>query len=467
MLISQYLATLLSQTSARVKEVYDQSPRNVQVVLRRQILSALNNDKDRPVSGLIGMSDFFHVLQSLELPDALFTLARVYDEIHIYLCKTTTSAGNGKVEFDPPSNRPCVDLILLTNQLREDHSRIQDRIVLNIKSHDPLVLQAEWKPNTPMSFDKLPVLPNLSGLLPGEKKHAERYAGVGGGGGSDVISASLLGHLLRRYGKTMDLLISTRTWTTGSQGKEGSKMGIKREVHQHGGQAYWNNKSVPGTYLITPATHSEGRDLETIPLSRHKMMYMVLDQGAEHGNIPESDRAPLPEQFQAVLSQCPVETVMVVDTGGDVFGADSAVFGTVDQDLRVQQAMSTLDHTYDVVTVVFTPGVDAPADAPEKALQAGGMIYKPTADERAMLLDLLVKEYRMDGSDPARFGKTSLALQARLRGRLGWTSLDLPEHVVDTWKNPWSSFVYIRECMSDIILMPLTKLLPFIEPRSR
>jgi hypothetical protein len=35
---------------------------------------------------------------------------------------------------------------------------------------------------------------------------------------------------------------------------------------------------------------------------------------------------------------------------------------------------------------------------------------------------------------------------------------------VNTWENPWSSFAYIRECMSDIILMPLKDLLPLIDP---
>jgi hypothetical protein len=128
--------------------------------------------------------------------------------------------------------------------------------------------------------------------------------------------------------------------------------------------------------------------------------------------------------------------------------------------------MSTLSADHNLVTAVVTPGVDAPSDAPQKAFSAGGKVYKPTEDEKGMLLDLLANKYKMDGSDPSRFGKTTLALQARLRGVVGWTSLDLPEHVVDTWENPWNSFVYIRECMSDIILMPTTQLLPLIEPKS-
>ena len=87
-------------------------------------------------------------------------------------------------------------------------------------------------------------------------------------------------------------------------------------------------------------------------------------------------------------------------------------------------------------------------NAREKAFKAGGMVYKPTEEKKSMLLDVLANEYRMDGSVPGRFGKTTLALQVRLRGIVGWTSLDLPARVADTWDNPWNSFVY---CTSESV----------------
>lgn len=329
-------------------------------------------------------------------------------------------------------------------------------------------MRAVWRPMLPMCFDKLPRLRSLSSSLPGENSPGHEYAGVGGGGGSDIISASLLGHLLKRHHKRMELLISTRTWATGSQGKKGSKLGIKREVYQHDGPAAGaDGRPVPGTFRVKSDTYAEGRDLEAIPLQYHEKIFMVLDQGESTPDIAEKERAELKEQFAAVLRQAsrPIETVLVVDTGGDVFGADEAGETTPDQDFRVQKAMAAQSSKYNLVTAVVAPGVDAPEDAPMKALSAGGKVYKPTTEEQAMLLDLLVNKYKMDGSDPSRFGKTILALQARLRGVIGWTSLDLPAYVVDTWDNPWNSFVYIRECMSDIILMPTIKLLPLIEPK--
>ena len=67
---------------------------------------------------------------------------------------------------------------------------------------------------------------------------------------------------------------------------------------------------------------------------------MILDQSLASENVPSTERATLHEQFEAALAQGDEQTVIVVDTGGDVFGADNEVFSTVDQDLRVQKVMS-------------------------------------------------------------------------------------------------------------------------------
>lgn len=362
-----------------------------------------------------------------------------------------------------------MDLLPLANQLDRDPTALNGAIVLE-PGKDNAPYRAVWRRMLQMDFDELPRLKSLTDLLPGESSISEVYAGIGGGGGSDIISASLLGRLLQQHGKKMDLLVSTRAWATGSQGKEGSKMGIKREIYNHGGHVKVNGQDVPGTFRVTKHTYSEGRPLEAIPVPNHSQIFIVLDQGESRAQIPEQDRADLKDQLQAVLAQSkePIQTVVIVDTGGDVFGADAGGTSTPDQDLRVQQAICATNHSgFNLVTAVIAPGVDAPDDAPTKALKAGGRIYKPTDKEKAMLLDVLAREYEMDGTVPGRFGKTTMALQARLKGAIGWTSLDLPTHIVDTWENPWSSFVYIRECMSDIVLMPTEDLLPLIEPAPR
>jgi len=343
---------------------------------------------------------------------------------------------------------------------------VDDDINVSLSDARPGILCATWDVIPAMDFHQLPLLSSLSDLLPGEQSAAHEYAGIGGGGGSDVISASLLGHLLRKSGKEMNLLVSTRTWRTGSQGRAGSKMGVRREIHNHDGPALLHGKIVPGTYRVGKETFSEGRDLETVPFSHHEDIFVVLDQGEEISDFPEDEKAELCLQYEAILgARSRLDTVVIVDTGGDVFGGNSPGFTTPDQDVRAQRAAARLSHLYpNLVTAVLAPGVDAPVDAEEKAEKSGGRRYRPTREEQDLVLHLLVHEYQMDGSNPSRFGKTTLCLQAALRGERGWISLNLPSHVVNTWENPWSSFAFIRECMTDIILMPLTRLLPLIDP---
>lgn len=461
------LSERLRHQIADVEQAYHTGPRNVRTVLRRQHINTVHPSLDHPLCKFQGEEALLKVLGlQLSTALALFTLARIFDECHVALCRAISAARNGKSQHESFRRNPRVDLRRLAEDIRQLQHRIEDQIILQATSEDSSILRAIWQPVPPMTFDNLRQLHSLAEILPGERSgNSHEYAGIGGGGGSDIISASLLGHLLRGYHKEMNLLISTRTWTTGSQGKKGSKLGVKREVYNHGGAVQAQGRPVAGTFRVKESTTAEGRDLEAIPLAYHRQIFMVLDQGESKVQISQKDQADLIDQFDAVLGQAEpqIETVIIVDTGGDVFGADTNGSTTPDQDYRVQKAMSSLTK-YNLVTAVVAPGVDAPDDAPRKAEQSKGMIYKPTEDEKRMLLELLVTKYRMDGSDPHRFGKTTLALQARLRGVVGWTSLDLPSYVVDTWENPWNSFVYIRECMSDIIFMPTTELLPLIEP---
>lgn len=472
-IICTYLADRLQQQVAVVREAYRTAYRNVCTVIRRQILNTITPCSDRPLCHLIGEDLLLTALRPFSLETVLFIIARVYDVAHIALCKVILAEKKKRPYNQYFRQDPSVDLQILATDIKLDKGNIEHEIWLEPDHDRKSVLIAKWAPVPQMSFDRLPVLTSLCQLLPGEHKSSHEYAGVGGGGGSDIISVSLLAHLLRRHGKKMDLMISTRTWATGSQGQKNSKLGIKRVVYNHGGPVQAYGRSVPGTFRVKADTYAEGRNMEAIPLeflsaSSRLQMFMVLDQGESSSEIPDDERANLKDQLQAVLIQAenPVETVLIVDTGGDVFGGDMTGSTTPDQDFRVQQAMSTLFPNYNLVTVVLCPGVDAPIDASEKALKSGGMVYKPTKEEQMILLELLAKDYKMDGSDPSRFGKTTMSLQARFQGVIGWTSLDFPEHVVDTWENPWTSFVYIRECMSDIILMPTTKLLPLIAPKA-
>ncbi|KAK5241081.1 hypothetical protein LTR11_011983, partial [Exophiala xenobiotica] len=57
-------------------------------------------------------------------------------------------------------------------------------------------------------------------------------------------------------------------------------------------------------------------------------------------DIPKTDRVTLEEQFGVVLAQPGplVQTVLTIDTGGDVFVVNRTCGSTPEQDLRVQEA---------------------------------------------------------------------------------------------------------------------------------
>ena len=434
----------------QIKQNWKDVPINVHTVLGRQIRNTIQPDPLKPTSQMIDLLKFTLALRVLPFGDAILTLARLYEAGHQLVCKTLhmhITNGLG----------PKIHVATLAKELERDPTKASYDI--EILSRDDSSLEAAWKKVPDMSFDNLPQLLTLKGRLPGERIDSDRYAGIGGGGGSDVVSASLLGRLLHNSGKRMDLLISTRTWNTGSQGKEGSKIGVKREIYRHGGQAMYNGRLVGGTYRVMSETNSEGRYLENIPLDSQnpqQLIWIVLDQ-SQAEDVPSSEQATLSEQYGGVLAQGEQKTVIVVDTGGDVFGSDEN-----SQDLRAQRAMRKLKN-YNLVIAVLAPGVDAPDDAPAKALQAGGQRYELSAEEQGEMLKTLVDDYRMDGSEPEIYSKTSLAFQERLRGHIGWVSLNLPEYVINTWKNPWNSFVYIFPCMSHIIFVPMLELLPLID----
>ncbi|RMD39339.1 hypothetical protein DV735_g5796, partial [Chaetothyriales sp. CBS 134920] len=467
-LVCSYLADGFLQPQRRCEQVYDSAPRNVRTTLVRQLKNARWPHPDRPVSSFRHETAFMQALGRLPLECSILTLARLYDEVHVYLCRALDRSRKGRPHNAGFLKNPWVELRALADELVARESAVEDQIYLQSEGPHPQALRASWRRILPMTFDNLPVLKSLGNLLPGERSESHEYAGIGGGGGSDIISTSMVGHLLRQQGKEMDLLISTRTWAIGSQGKAGAKVGTKREVYNSDTVNQANGTPIPGTYRVKEHTHAEGRDLEAIPWARHSQIYMVLDQGESRSSIPKAEQTNLPGQFEAILSQSKrdIDTVMTIDTGGDVFGVDidCGTTATPDQDYRVQKAVSTLSSSYNLVTCVVAPGVDAPSCSPLVAERAGGMVYHLSQEEKKRVLELLV-EYRMDGSVPNRFGKTSLALQARLKGKLGWVSLDLPEYVVDTWENPWNSFVYVRKCMEDLVLLPTMKLVHELDNR--
>ncbi len=280
-----------------------------------------------------------------------------------------------------------------------------------------------------MKFDALTSLAEIPG---------NRIVPIGIGGGSDCIQASMLGQLLKQSGKECPAVISVRTQSTGSQGN-GSVVGEPRIVEGHGGEIS------PGVYKILPNTTGTGRFLESIP-SVESPVYLIIEQpGLELSSQIDSALAAVGE----------VDTVIGVDTGGDALystvGHDESL-ATPDQDLRSLEAIANLTSAVRKLSCEIAVGVDTPQNGEEVLLRAGAVYHQPTSAEALSVLDKY-KEWQMDGSNNDRFGKTSLAWQEALRGKLGIRSLNLPMNVVLDDNNPWNPFVYIQPSTRALFFM--------------
>ena len=70
-------------------------------------------------------------------------------------------------------------------------------------------------------------------------------------------------------------------------------------------------------------------------------------------------------------------------------------------------------------------------------------------------------EYLLYEVSPSR---ALLALQAKLKGALGWASLPLPDRLLNDWTNPQRAFEYIQPCTDEIIFIPTEQLMQATSP---
>lgn len=466
-----HLSTALGESHSNLLDIYDALSPNVRLVFSREVAKWNGGHVDDMNSSnvqLLHEDELLKAMLPVGLARALFHLARVYDDVHFHICHNRMQREKGRSHNANLLAGVILDVSQLVSELRYDIASIDGEIELQERSGSNM-MGAAWRPVANMHFDNLPRIKSLAEMLPGELQIDNgNCAGIGGGGGSDVLTLSALAQLFP-LSRKMDLVISTRAWLMESQGARGGEdLGQKRHIHGEGGRAFdTHGHPVAGTYKFIEGTHASGRDLEPVLVGHHKDVYMVLDQGDQKSHIDKREHVDLSNQYQAVLSTCEsLQTVFVGDTGGDVFG-NGGDFSTPDQDLCAQRAVARLAGSYPtLITVVIAPGTDAPPNAPEIAAQAGGKVYHLDAEDIEKLHNLLVHEYRMDGSDPGRYSRTTLLLIEWLRGKRGWQSLNMPLHAVNTDKNPWKSFGYVRDCMGDIIFMPLLGLLPLIDPEA-
>lgn len=282
----------------------------------------------------------------------------------------------------------------------------------------------------------------------------KRVLVVGIGGGSDAVQAAMLAQMLRGEGATVRGVVSVRTTKTGSQGATG-QLGENRE--------FQNVEEVrPNLLKVNSKSTGSGRTLEPLLTKQFPETYIALDDTTHRlRDTLINTLNVFGAKLEHANKDCEVDTVLLVDTGGDSLYKMTATDGhsssktTPDQDLRVLQAFSSLKslgYPIDFISVVIAAGVDTPPYA-QQVLEAAQASYYSLNKLQVTLVQAQYFAWEMDGTNDARYGKTPLAWQAALRGETGVTVVPLPARVVLDHTNPWNPF--LRVPVKGIFMMKL------------
>ncbi len=353
----------------------------------------------------------------LALTTGLTTMARIYQKARGIL---KSSGGNFVFTLDL---RPlAIDSTIRLSDLNFDFSKAT-RQVNPVK---PMVLDASHFQSARLEE------------IPGEV-----VIPIGIGGGSDIVQAATLRTLLTKT-KKIPAMISVRALRADQKKNLDAEARRKPELLEmimsgvyklRRSQQYREHSA--GFDRDLQGLFSSGRFYESI-VAEDCPIYLVVDEG----------NSELTAKIEKALADIGgVQTLIAVDTGGDALAKESG------QDASVLQALADVSNV-EIVTAEIAVGVDAPSDA-EQILLRGNARYVELDYSDTVSTLMKYKVWQMDGSNASRYGKTSLAWQAALEGKLGLQVLPLPERVVLDSKNPWDPFIQIQPSMRGIFIMRL------------
>ncbi|MCK9272450.1 DUF1152 domain-containing protein [Candidatus Gracilibacteria bacterium] len=404
-----------------VKQVFENLPKNVQIILEMELNKNGINDGfttliyySLALLANIEKSMNNNIQEALTL--GLITLARIYQEARINL---KNREGNG-VYTVMASN-----IAKIANENPSD--LLKNEIQLKSVGQDA---EIDMKPFSTIDKEKFYQISNLS-EIPGKI-----ILPIGIGGGSDVIQSAQLAKLLKEVGKQIPAVVSVRTNKTGSQGIN-SKIGEDRTPK--------NAKQISdGVYLINSDTQMKGRSVEPIIADEIPTFLILIKEGID-----------LTSQIK-IISQYlgGIDTIIGVDTGGDALysstGYDQSK-ATPDQDIQVLKAIDNLQDI-NTLSVEISIGVDTPENGEDILLKANAKYFEPNNTQSRSIIEQY-KKWEMDGLNENRFGKTPLSWQKALKEEIGLQVIDLPTRVITDEKNPWKTFVNIQPSTKGMFFM--------------
>jgi hypothetical protein len=461
-LLSKHIAELLEASPEGILRTYQDLEPGFHLVFQREL--CLKHDDLTPADHkgkrVLRFNGHEKLVQAVASPeDALKVLARLLEKGRVEAVRAANMAENGR----HATKALVIDVLSLVAGAKQ--SSRQD-IELHRSDRG---MATSWKTPPIISFKNLEEIRSLKDPHThqklGLKQSLDSCVFIGGGGGSDVIQAAALAKLFQRANPFMKVLavISIRTLYSKS-----TSAGEKRSVWDP------NDKTNSGTNLldstsgdlkVEPHYRGNGRFVEDAIAGDFSNVRLVIDDKSQD-NLRRS-------RYQGAIGK-DVDSMIVIDTGGDVLGGmhPSAKKKTPDQDCRTQLATAQIAaaNGLNSVVAIAALGVDAPPDAQAKLQASQAMYYRFTAEDRKYLRGLYSK-WQFDGTPanlkqhPERYGKTQLAMLASFNlkeGESGYHALPLPESVIDDFSNPWACITWITPEMSCLVLANQARLLSVI-----
>ena len=287
---------------------------------------------------------------------------------------------------------------------------------------------------SPKDFPPLPRPTDIKRLdqVPLLQKNRD-FAVIGLGGGTDCIQCAALARLLEGHGKRCRAVISTSS---------------------HG---LVNVKNVgKGVLKVSPSStgnHGLERILEPIVAEHFDTYHIVV--GLNDEMLTESLR----KAVKLVGDDC---MLIAADTGGDALCSvgNGKITAALDQDLRVLLCLEQLKRS--MITCEMACGIDSPEDVAELLQSSQAEYCELSAEEVSSVLEWY-KQWRVDGSDIKRYGKTPYAWHYALEQKFGVQCLPLPVERVLRVHGYWDPFVFIRPVMQGMFFMTLEEHLKLIK----
>jgi hypothetical protein len=462
-LLGKHIADLRGSSTQAVLHTYEDLDLGFRLVFQRELCLHPGDLKSNDPKGkrsllLTGHKDLVQAVASTS--DAFQVLARLLEKGRIEAVKSANKAEEGRY-----ATRPLT--INVANLVADAKLSSQQDIELVPTNQGTVV---SWKDPPHINFEGLEEIRTLKDLHTHQSLGLTRPLGscafLGGGGGSDVIQAAALAKLFTLSTPTMKVpaVISIRTLYSKS-----TSAGEKRSVWYEDDSEVNLLDSSDGNLKIERHFRGNARFVEDAIVDEFDNVRLVIDDKSQ-----DQQRR---DRYEDAIGKN-VDSMIVVDTGGDVLGGmdPSAERKTPDQDCRTQLATAQIASAKDfnAIVAIAAIGVDAPPDAQRKLEASNAVYYRFTAEDKKYLRHLY-STWHFDGTAenlkryPEHYGKTPFAMLASFdleAGQAGcFRALPLPESVINDFGNPWACITWVAPEMSCLVLANQARLLSVITPQ--